>query len=255
MPMSTSATINITLPKSWSELSDEQLYYVYDLIGDSLSCEQIRAYCFFRWSGLGIVCRYGDGYILRKNRLECYVTGDVIAGAMQTLMFLDSMPAYPVRISCVRKHDAVDAELRNVTFETYLTVDNLYQGYLHTQRNQLLNQVGQILYDFEGGHFTQAEKMCIFYWWTSLKEHFSKIFPSFFVPASTPSSENLLGNSAPIGKHLRDAMNAQIRALTKGDITKEKEVLAMDTQRALTELDALAREAEELKRKYGNKSR
>ena len=37
-------------------------------------------------------------------------------------------------------------------------------------------------------------------------------------------------------------------------ITKEKEVLAMDTWRALTELDALAREAEEWKRKYGKSS-
>ena len=33
-------------------------------------------------------------------------------------------------------------------------------------------------------------------------------------------------------------MNAQIRALTKGDVTKEKEILALDTWRALTELNA-----------------
>ena len=33
-------------------------------------------------------------------------------------------------------------------------------------------------------------------------------------------------------------MNAQIRALTKGDVTKESEVLALDTWRALTELNA-----------------
>ena len=46
-------------------------------------------------------------------------------------------------------------------------------------------------------------------------------------------------------------MNAQIRALTKGDITKERDILNMDTWRALTELDALAREYEEINRKYG----
>ena len=45
-------------------------------------------------------------------------------------------------------------------------------------------------------------------------------------------------------------MNAQIRALTKGDITKEKEVLNMDTWRALFELDAQAKEAQELRNKY-----
>ena len=47
-------------------------------------------------------------------------------------------------------------------------------------------------------------------------------------------------------------MNAQIRALTKGDITKESQVLALDTWRALTELDALAREYQEFNSKYGN---
>jgi hypothetical protein len=45
-------------------------------------------------------------------------------------------------------------------------------------------------------------------------------------------------------------MKAQIRALTKGDITKESTVLKMDTWRALTELDALAREYDEFNRKY-----
>ena len=48
-------------------------------------------------------------------------------------------------------------------------------------------------------------------------------------------------------------MNAQIRALTKGDITKEAEVLKMDVWRALTELDAIAYENQELDRKYGKK--
>ena len=42
----------------------------------------------------------------------------------------------------------------------------------------------------------------------------------------------------------------QIRALTKGDITKEKEIFEMDTWRALTELDAQAQEYEDLKKKY-----
>lgn len=43
-------------------------------------------------------------------------------------------------------------------------------------------------------------------------------------------------------------MNAQIRALTAGDITKEARVLEMDCWRALTELDAKAKEAEEMRK-------
>jgi hypothetical protein len=43
-------------------------------------------------------------------------------------------------------------------------------------------------------------------------------------------------------------MDAQIRALTKGDVTKEQEILAIDTWRALTELNAQAKDYQELKR-------
>ena len=41
-------------------------------------------------------------------------------------------------------------------------------------------------------------------------------------------------------------MDAQIRALTKGDITKEKEILSLDTWRALTELNAQAKEYKQI---------
>ena len=46
-------------------------------------------------------------------------------------------------------------------------------------------------------------------------------------------------------------MNAEIRALTGGDITKENQVLSMDCWRALTELNEKAREAQEWNEKYG----
>ena len=61
---------------------------------------------------------------------------------------------------------------------------------------------------------------------------------------------NLLG-ATPAS--VESAMNAQIRALTKGDVTKESEVLALDTWRALTELNAQAREYKELNAKMQSK--
>ena len=49
-------------------------------------------------------------------------------------------------------------------------------------------------------------------------------------------------------QRLQTAMDNQIRALTKGDVTKETEVLNTDTLRALTELNAMAREYQDLER-------
>lgn len=65
---------------------------------------------------------------------------------------------------------------------------------------------------------------------------------------ATAIEVDFLGYAPPIGEVLRTAMNAQIRALTGGDITKEEAVLSMDTWRALTELDAKAKEVEDIKR-------
>ena len=65
---------------------------------------------------------------------------------------------------------------------------------------------------------------------------------------ATAIEADFLGYAPPIGEVLRTAMNAQIRALTGGDITKEEAVLSMDTWRALTELDAKAKEVEDIKR-------
>ena len=53
--------------------------------------------------------------------------------------------------------------------------------------------------------------------------------------------------------NMLELVNAEIRALTGGDITKEREVLQMDCWRALTELNEKAREAQELQQRYGCK--
>ena len=48
---------------------------------------------------------------------------------------------------------------------------------------------------------------------------------------------------------MEDVMNAELRALTGGDITKEELIKNADTWRALTELNAKARESKELNNK------
>ena len=244
--------INIKMPGSWGELDDGMLYYLYNLLGDNLSAAQIKTYCLFLWGKLKVVCRYGDGYLIRRGKAECYVTAGVLCNALHALDFIETLPEVPVRIGCIKGNEAVDATLQGVAFERYLFVENLYQGYLHSQQHTLLKQMGEFLYDTEGLELNRAEKMNVFYWWTALKTFFSKQFPHFLRPATGDDNDLLGGGAAQsLSRRLQESMNAQIRALTKGDITKERDILAMDTWRALTELDALARESEELERKYG----
>lgn len=244
--------LSINMPKDWSELDDQQLYYVYSLIAANMSSEQIKTYCLFRFGQIKMLCRYGDGYLVKHAKVEYLVNAEVITQAIQALNYLDDVPEKPVRISKIKRHKAHDVLLQDMDFQSYLYVENLYQGFLVTQQHSMLNEMGQMLYNSEKLILSQAEKMNVFYWWTAVKVHFSKQFPNLFRQGADEDS-NLIGDNRSLSKKMHDSMNNQIRALTKGDITKEDEILKMNLWRALTELDNLARESEELNRKFKKK--
>lgn len=242
-------SINLTLPTSWQELTDEQLQFAYGLIAARLTETEVKTHCLLRWAGLRVVGRLSNGRTLlrqRKTKVVFPISTAQIANLLQLLAWLDELPSRPVRLSRIgrfRKHRAVDAELRGVPFEEFLYCDNLYQGYLHTQSAELLRQMAEVLYGAPHIRLTAAESVSVFYWFAAVKSLFARTFSHFLQPAE--SGGNMLRGS--LARQLTEAMNAQLRALTKGDITKEETVRRLDTWRALYELDALAKDAEDLK--------
>lgn len=243
-------SINFIVPQSWHELSDKQLRYVYQLVAADYATDEIKTLCLLRWSGTKVIGRQDSGvYLLKKGKILFEVTPLTLAELLPHLGWLGSIPAVPVRISKINRQHALPADFSEVPFETFIICDNLYQGYLQTQDDALLDQLGTTLYG-KSMTFKSYERINIFYWFASLKDSLSRKYSDFFQPISAATGGNLLGSSAP---SVEDAMNAQIRALTKGDVTKEKEVLALDTHRALTELNAQAREYKELNAKMQSK--
>ena len=238
-------SINFILPQDWQELGDKRLRYVYELIAAEHTTDEIKTICLLRWSGTKVIGRQDSGsYLLKKGKLLFEVTSVTLAELLPHLAWLGSLPTVPVRISKINRQQALPADFEGVPFETYIICDNLYQGYLATQDDNLLDELGATLYG-KSMTFKPAERINIFYWFAALKETLSKKYSDFFQPLAGVDDGNLLGSSTSV----EDAMNAQIRALTKGDITKEAEVLALDTHRALTELNAQAREYKELNAK------
>ena len=234
------------MPQGWHELSDKQLRYVFDLLAKEYATDEIKTLCLLRWSATKVIGKQDSGaYLLRKGKILFEVTPLTLAEILPALDWLGSLPTSPVRLSKINRQHALPAYFSEVPFETFIICDNLYQGYLQTQDDALLDELGATLYG-KAMTFKPYERISIFYWFAALKDTFSRKFPDFFQPISAATGGNLLGSSAP---SVEDAMNAQIRALTKGDVTKEAEVLALDTHRALTELNAQAREYKELNAK------
>lgn len=240
------AVFDLSLPTSWEELTDKQLLMVYGLFARKLSAAEVKTLCLIKWNKLTILARLREHkYLVQRNRSQVIVTSKQIQQASCFLDFLDSFAPLPVRLKRIGHHRALPADFEKVPFEKYLYVENLFQGFLHTEQDDLLTQMAQVLYDSNRVKPNAAEKVSVFYWFASLKQYFALMFPNFYTPMNAGNG-NQMGTN--LFTFLRETTNAQIRALTGGDITKETLIRQMDTHRALTELDAKAREAEEYRR-------
>ena len=245
--------INLTVPISWEKLNEKQLRYVFGLIAHGFAMQQIKTYCLFRWSGMDVMQKYGNKWWCKHGKKEFLLTTAQVNAAVKSMDWLDSLPASPVRLRRIGKFRAVAADFQEVPFETFIICDNLYQGYLATKQDEILDQMAVHLYGSPNVEPSPKERVCIFYWFASLKEMFARQFKHFFRPVTADNGGNMIGQEKSQYELLNESVNAQIRALTKGDVTKEKEVLAIDTWRALTELDALAKEYEDFNKKYPSK--
>lgn len=245
-------TVDLKLPTGWEDLTDKQLRSVYGMIAYGMSSAKLKAYCLFNWSNLKILHKYGNDWFCKHGKQKFILTAEQVEQATHALDWLENVPSMPVRISHIGKHRAVKADFEGVPFETFIVCDNLYQGYLATKQDNLLDEMAAHLYESDDIKLCDKERVSVFYWFASLKGLFAKVFKHFFQPIDTASGAdgNMIEHSGSQYELLQNAVNAQIRALTKGDVTKEQQVLSLDTWRALTELDCQAREYEELERKY-----
>lgn len=257
--------VNLTVPKGWAELTQGQLRYLLETMVDvqginrnrgyrsmedyaAQSAAQVATLCLLKWSGLRLICAYADGWLVAHEGAEYKITTGQIAGAIGHLAWARELPEEPVRLEEVDKAKAVAADLsEGFTFDNWLSCEALWQAYQLTSDEGMLRQMAEILYHKEGIRLDAGETLGIFYWWASVKTMVSEMFPNFFKPGGE-------GGEQPTADSMRRSMDAQIRALTKGDITKESEILGMGAIRALTELDAQAREYDELNKKYPTKS-
>ena len=258
--------LNLSAPTSWSELSQEQLRFLlrtivavnrtnsgraFDSRDDfaAHTAAQVAVYCLFRWNGVSVLTPYADAWLVAHDGRELVISADDIAAATSFLSWTAETPSSPVRLHHIDGADAVEASLDDdFSFDDWLSCETLWQGYQATQNTDFLRQMAEILYRKPGISLREYEILSIFYWWAGLKSECSRLY-SYFLRPSAPSE-----NTPEVTQDsLRRNIDAQIRALTKGDITKEATILSLPAHRALTELDALAREYDELNRKSPSK--
>ena len=180
-------TFNLSVPKDWQSLSDSQLQYFFTQLSDDLPMEEILTLCLFKWADLRVLCKTHDGSYLVKRRhkqkQEATLTIRQVQVATASLDFLRQFAPLPVRISKIRRATAIEADFHGVPFSTFISADNYYQGFLHTKDEALLNHLATLLYPMvKSRHLTTPLLLNTFYWFSSLKQYFSRLFPHFLQP-------------------------------------------------------------------------
>lgn len=255
------SVLDFRVPTDWHQLSQEQLRYVFFAI-TLFPPEKAKTYIFMRLTGIIMKKKIKDGWLCTyrirwRKKLRFILHDWQVCSFIHQLDFISSPNGNPVRLDNIAGRYAIDAMLHGLSFEDYLCCENHYQGYLFSQNMDHLKSLYGFLYKKHPGmkgslnaFFSRSkeyELMSVFLWWGSIKLYFSSMFYHFFQPI------HIIGDAdQPEMPDLMGAMNAQIRALTGGDVTKEKEVLQMDCWRALTELDAKAHDIQELKSRQKN---
>lgn len=259
-------TLDLKAPTSWTELTQEQLSYLLKVIAvvnrssighayrsrEDFSAQvaaNVAIRCLLHWNNIRVVTPYADGWLLLHDGEELFASTGDLAAAAAMLPWVSQLPEDPVRLDRIDGAYAVSADIEDdLSFDEYLTCEALWQVWQTTQKDSLLRDMADVLYHSENMKLQEHELLSIFYWWAGLKAMLARRYPNFLQTSPVEPAVDHLDELT-----MRRSMDSQIRALTKGDITKETTILSLPAVRALTELDALAREYEELNRKYPTK--
>lgn len=253
---------NFKAPSSWAELSEEQLRYVLSVMSIHHDHIVIKCYLLARFCGLtvhkytrtGWKCSVkcdesgenGDTKIGKVRERVLYISAAEILSLLKNFDFIDKFTDFrPLQRASDVLLTAVDSMLHDVSFYDYLNIEKNYQLFMLNQEDKFLSKMAHLMYRTADGsadetaHFEPYELLGVFMWFSSVKEYFAANFTHFFKPAREGGELRRVD--------ILPAMQAQIRALTDGDVTKQQAVYNTDCWAALTELDNKAREAEEFK--------
>ena len=262
---SRTVTINLTAPTSWREMSQEQLRYVFDLMAIEQEPTAIKTYMLIYFCGLHVIrhTRFGWKFwtMVDGKKRVIYLSTSEIQGFVHQFDYIDQVEDMDCRLDAVCGLHAADPLLQQgVNFNEYLHAEKYYQIFVETQNMEYIDNLAQWLYHdshrraagygdavddkgrtIEDVTLTPGERVGTLLWFVHVKRVMARAFPHFF-------KRTVVEDGQPEHVDFMELYNIQLRALTGGDVTKESTVLGLECWRALTELDAKAREAEELEK-------
>ncbi|MDR2913430.1 MAG: hypothetical protein LBV74_01110 [Tannerella sp.] len=246
--------LHLTVPTSWKELSPRQLKFISYLMTEmQLSADELLTHAFIGLAGIKVLKQDTYGYVFSHKRRYFILSVAEFYEFTRKVQWITGGVSEVTPLSELAGVKHVHPRLCDTPFNRYLACENYYQQYIFTQNIQALQCLAACFYagkkEFDDSQtLNNSEKFAdlpvhvlhtVFLWYAGLKTVFQKQFSYLFRPAEAVGEAQ-----AP---NMREHIDNMIRALTGGDVTKTEAVANTETWTAFSELNAKARESEELK--------
>lgn len=252
--------VELTVPRSYAELSIKQVKYIAHLQLSGETAENICTKCFIGFSGIRPVAKVNDIYFFVKKKMKGFfsITSDQVAFFSKKMDWVNKSYA-GIQPPQIGRYLPCDKYMRDTNFIQYLEAENYYQAYLFKKEDVFLHKLMAVLYQ-RGDKYNNSridklakyfkrrpmfEKHITLMWMVGLKTYFARKYKFLFARTSAEDGED----DQEALPDMAEIINNQLRILTEGDVTKRKLVLSTNTVDALSELNEKCREYLELKNK------
>lgn len=115
------AFFDLSLLKSWADLSDQQLPFFFHQLATDKPMAEIQTLCLCQWANVLVRCRlYGSVYLVQHGKQQATLTLHQFVCAITALDFLKSFSPYPIRIRTIGKARAIAIDFQGVPFSSSL---------------------------------------------------------------------------------------------------------------------------------------
>lgn len=252
--------LHINIPTSWPDVSRDKLTDIAALFFQNLSPQKFKAKAVMILAGLKRV-KNGDKYFdINANQMRyefrhyeqgnVYITNEQLRAMSEYCSFLldEIHDIEPLRFRILKNPDK---RIYKSIFDQYLNAENEFEAYKNTGREVHLERLMAVFYRYPWQRFNDnwlqrrsrkfrrlslKKKYLAFMWYAGVRAYISQRFPHLFKGGDENNEPDMF-----------EQVTNMLRALNKGDVTRNKALLKSNVYEALAELEHMSEEAENLK--------
>lgn len=243
--------IDLTLPKSWGELTESQLLFFVAQEKRGLQRAEFLTECFLEFSGLKLVrdCGKHGAPVFEQGPYTFTIAPDEYASLCNALAWLLDTTGSPVNLKRIGLARGCHVQITDVSLEQVLLADNLLNAYVATQDRKYVAMLTACFYhkpwqrfddtkvERRSRYFLKSDKLeSVLYWYLGTKIDLKRKFPAIYEGGKG-------GVQTP-----EEIVLATLSALNGGDITKNAKIFKSPCLEALNELNNLAERAANMKK-------